>query len=69
MRVTFFHNDKGKLSDVTDDTGLEHTSGWWNSLATGDFDADGDTDYVAGNQGLNSHFNANADEPSLYLCK
>ncbi|HMG90535.1 MAG TPA: FG-GAP-like repeat-containing protein, partial [Chryseolinea sp.] len=63
MRVTFFHNDKGTLSNVTDDTGLEHTSGWWNSLVAGDFDADGDMDYVAGNQGLNSHFHATADEP------
>jgi enediyne biosynthesis protein E4 len=63
MRVTFFHNDKGILTNATDDTGLEHTSGWWNSLAAGDFDADGDTDYVAGNQGLNSHFHATADEP------
>jgi hypothetical protein len=63
MRVTFFHNDKGTLSNASDDTGLEHTSGWWNSLAAGDFDADGDTDYVAGNQGLNSHFHATADEP------
>ena len=63
MRVIFFHNNAGTLSDETDESGLEHTSGWWNSLVAGDFDADGDTDYVAGNQGLNSHFPASADEP------
>jgi hypothetical protein len=63
MSITFYHNDNGKLTDATGDTGLEHTSGWWNSLAAGDFDDDGDTDYLAGNQGLNSHFNATPDEP------
>lgn len=63
MRVTFYHNDKGMLVNHTDETGLEHTSGWWNSLVAGDFDSDGDTDYVVGNQGLNSHFHATPDEP------
>lgn len=63
MPVTFFHNDKGTLTNETDNTGLKSTSGWWNSLVAGDFDADGDMDYVAGNQGLNSHFNASPKEP------
>jgi len=63
LPVTFYHNEKGKLINATDETGLAHTSGWWNSLAGGDFDGDGDIDYVAGNQGLNSHFHASENEP------
>jgi len=63
MPVRFYHNEKGKLTEATDGTGLENTSGWWNSLVSGDFDGDGDTDYVAGNLGLNSHFHAAKDEP------
>ena len=63
MSLKFYHNEKGKLVDASGDTGLENTSGWWNSLVGGDFDGDGDTDYVAGNLGLNSHFHATADEP------
>ncbi len=63
MPITFYHNDNGKLVNATDDSGLDHTSGWWNSLVAGDFDNDGDTDYVAGNQGLNSHFRATDKEP------
>lgn len=63
MPLKFFHNVNGKLVEVTEDTGLENTSGWWNSLVGADFDGDGDTDYVAGNLGLNSHFRANSGEP------
>ncbi len=63
MPVTFYHNENGKLVNATDETDLDYTSGWWNSLVGGDFDADGDTDYIAGNQGLNSHFHATEKEP------
>lgn len=37
--------------------------GWWNSLTPGDFDADGDIDYVAGNLGLNARMRATPTEP------
>ncbi|HET9486929.1 MAG TPA: VCBS repeat-containing protein, partial [Chryseosolibacter sp.] len=63
MPLQFFHNDRGKLIAEAGSNGLAHTSGWWNSLAGGDFDSDGDTDYVAGNLGLNSHFRATQEEP------
>lgn len=63
MAVRFYHNEEGKLIDVTDKSGLEKISGWWNSLVGGDFDGDGDTDYLAGNLGLNSHFHATEEEP------
>jgi hypothetical protein len=44
-------------------------NGWWNSLAAGDFDNDGDTDYLAGNFGHNSILQPTAEAPltaSLY---
>ena len=63
MTVRFFHNEKGRFSDATEETGLKNTSGWWNSLLGADFDGDGDIDYVAGNLGLNSHFRATPEEP------
>ncbi|MFK8163736.1 MAG: VCBS repeat-containing protein [Lewinella sp.] len=37
--------------------------GWWNSLSAGDFDNDGDIDYVAGNFGHNSIIKPSAEEP------
>lgn len=69
MPITFFKNDKGKLTNVTPATGLEHTNGWWNSIASGDFDSDGDTDYMAGNLGLNSRYKASEKEPVTLYAK
>ena len=63
MSINFFRNKQGKLVDATDETGLENTTGWWNSLTGGDFDQDGDIDYIAGNRGMNSHFHASENEP------
>lgn len=63
MGVKFFRNEGGKFKDVTDQTGLVNINGWWNSLAGGDFDKDGDIDYMAGNLGLNGPYRASAKEP------
>ncbi|GAA4432751.1 VCBS repeat-containing protein [Pontibacter saemangeumensis] len=69
MPVSFFKNDNGKLANVTATVGLEHTNGWWNSIASGDFDNDGDTDYIAGNLGLNTRFKASKKEPVCIYAK
>ncbi len=60
MPIRFYRNNRGKFGEPN---ALEGSSGWWNSLAAGDFDLDGDIDYVAGNLGLNSHFKASEQEP------
>lgn len=63
MPIRFFQNDSGKLKEITENTGLENTHGWWNSITSGDFDNDGDSDYLLGNLGLNSRYKATAKEP------
>lgn len=54
MPLTLLKNNAGKFENVTSQAGLSSYTGWWNSLVSGDFDNDGDIDYVAGNLGLNS---------------
>jgi hypothetical protein len=63
LPVTFFKNETGKLINKTADSGLKVYTGWWNSICGGDFDNDGDMDYVAGNLGLNSIYKASPEEP------
>jgi len=66
MPITFFKNSAGKFTKVSS-TGLEEFSGWWNSITGGDFDNDGDVDYVAGNLGLNNGYQASKEFPlSVY---
>ena len=48
--------ERGTLVERTAGTGLEALSGWWNSIAAGDFDEDGDLDYAVGNFGLNTKY-------------
>ena len=69
MPIKIYHNEQGKLVDVSEESGLEHTTGWWNSVSAGDFDADGDVDYVLGNFGLNSRLKASAQEPLCIYAK
>ncbi len=69
MPITFFHNENGQLVNVNGQTGLNKTEGWWNSIAGGDFDEDGDTDYLLGNLGLNTKYRASLEEPLCIYAK
>ncbi|WP_052958668.1 VCBS repeat-containing protein [Maribacter thermophilus] len=67
MSIEFYENKNGSLVSSSQNTGLSHTSGWWNSINGGDFDNDGDIDYIVGNLGLNSKYRATSKEPlSIY---
>ncbi len=63
MPVTFFKNNHGKLENVTSQSGISDQTGWWNSITAGDFDNDGDIDYIVGNLGENSFFRASDEYP------
>lgn len=58
MPITMLRNTGTEFVNVTQKAGLSKTSGWWNSLASADFDNDGDIDIIAGNLGTNSRFRA-----------
>lgn len=65
LPVTFFLNKGGTFKNVTSELpgNVQEYTGWWNSIVGGDFDNDGDIDYVVGNLGLNSKLKASFDYP------
>ena len=63
MPITLFHNQKGKSLEKIDIENFKKSTGCWNSLSGGDFDNDGDIDYIAGNMGINSKYKASPTEP------
>jgi len=52
--IRVFRNQGGHFEDVTAPWGLAGTSGWWTSVAAGDFDGDGRVDLACGNWGRNT---------------
>jgi len=67
MAPTFLQNKQGNFTPVTVPNTIASQKGWWNSIAAGDFDKDGDIDYVLGNMGKNSFYRADADHPVSIL--
>ena len=66
MPVTFFQNINGKFKNVTASSGVASKNGWWNSIVAGDFRHTGRMDYIVGNVGLNSLYQA-SDKYPVYI--
>ncbi|MEL7341235.1 MAG: VCBS repeat-containing protein, partial [Bacteroidota bacterium] len=62
MPLTIFRQEGGQFSRATG-VGLDSTEGFWNVIKAADLDGDGDMDFVAGNHGLNSRFQASRQQP------
>ena len=65
--IAYFHNAEGALEDHTQLSGLDQRTGWWSSVVGGDFDGDGDLDYLALNAGLNTKYSASREKPATLL--
>ena len=67
MPITFLKNEKGVFKNISAQSGINNQVGWWNSIVPGDFDNDGDMDYIVGNAGQNSFYKASDKYPvSIY---
>jgi len=63
MPITVFQNRDGILLKLDSPPGFENSDGWWFSIEKGDFDNDGDDDFIAGNLGLNYKYKTTVSEP------
>lgn len=64
--VRYFRNEgNGRFVDSTSSAGFESGgTGWWNGLASADFNRDGILDFAVGNLGLNTAYHATPREPA-----
>lgn len=62
--IKVFRNQKGKLVDETYKAGLSDRLGWYNGIAGGDIDHDGDTDFVVTNFGRNTKYHPSTSSPT-----
>jgi hypothetical protein len=62
--IRLWGNREGTLSDRTDEAGLGGRTGWWNGIAAGDMDHDGDIDFAVTNLGLNTPYRASPERPA-----
>ena len=72
MPIKIFRNDfdptkenaPTSFTEISDQLGLANTNGFWNCIKSGDFDKDGDQDFVVGNHGLNTRIKFSLEKPA-----
>ncbi|MEO6995554.1 MAG: FG-GAP-like repeat-containing protein [Lacunisphaera sp.] len=63
--IRLFLNQQGHgLKEATDAAGLSARTGWWNSIEAADVNNDGNMDYIVGNVGLNTPYQASPAAPA-----
>src|SRR6266496_3517931 len=68
MPITIFRNAGGGKLVRLNAPGLEKCNGWWNRILAGDFTGHGRVDFIVGNLGLNTRFQASETEPvTMYV--
>lgn len=69
MPITILKSDGQSFKDITKAAKLQETGGWWNCIALTDVNRDGKMDFVAGNRGENSFFDASVKKPAKLYAK
>jgi hypothetical protein len=65
MPVTIMKQSSDGFSNQTAQYGLEDSNGWWNTIKSGDFNGDGEAEFILGNLGLNYKYKASKEKPFL----
>ncbi len=63
MNISPFLQTNGKLTNATQQFGLEESGGWWNRIVAADVDRDGDMDFIVGNLGENYKYRTTKNKP------
>jgi hypothetical protein len=66
MPITVFQNKEGTLTRYDQPLADQELKGWWYQIKPGDFDGDGDQDFIVGNIGLNNKFHP-SDAKNLHV--
>lgn len=67
MPLTLLKNENGSFASQNAPISIPDSHGWWNTIAPGDFDNDGDIDYIIGNLGENTFYKGTKEFPvSVY---
>ena len=69
MPIKMFVNPKGKGFAPYAVDQFAQTEGWWNCVVAADVDGDGDQDFIVGNEGLNSFYQASPSRPIRMVAK
>jgi hypothetical protein len=69
MPLTFMKCRNGEFINATPTSGVSGMPGWWNSIVAGDFRHTGRIDYIAGNTGLNTLYQASTAQPVYITAK
>ncbi len=65
MSINIFRNENGVFQNPLI---IPNSKGWWNRVEAADLDGDGDHDFVLGNWGVNSKFQATSSKPlTMYV--
>lgn len=62
--IKVFINNAGVFSERTEEYITQPSNGWWNKIVSGDFDNDGDVDFILGNLGVNAQIKADEAHPA-----
>ena len=65
MPITILKQSENGFENHTQSMGLGDSAGWWNTIKSGDFNGDGQLEFIVGNLGLNYKYHATKEKPFM----